>query len=299
MSVPTRAVPKTLEVVEVKSPGRAVAPEARHSGTRPWLDSGALIAIIVLLLTSTAWGQSSDSSIIPHWCRFQDAPTMPTTKGATLTGITNQGAGCPEILSIVLPPRDLASTYFDSVNNVTQLYVAWYPVVRYDIDAELNYTMTELPVDYGLPWTVADLDLDGNLDMVLQRGDGYNGFLDIHSAPSWEQRSRATFPGLNVYFDAVAVNVDADPYLEVFATPSSLATVMFEVDSPTSSFANASSRRTQYDTRSPSSASSRPVGAPGPSSPFTDLRSSQSSRPSNSSRRRAGIVAAAGPSGRR
>jgi hypothetical protein len=103
---------------------------------------------------------------------------------------------------------------------VTELYdrERWVPaVLRYDIDSLLQYTVDTLPVD-GLPWIAADLDRDGNIELVLQYAD----VLLIYSAPDWVQRAGFLFPGMNVVMDPVAVNLDVDPQLELFVTPNDL-----------------------------------------------------------------------------
>jgi hypothetical protein len=50
---------------------------------------------------------------------------------------------------------------------------------------------------------------------------GGNGYCDIHSAPDWNQRAHVVLAGMKVYCHATAVNVDSDPYLEVYLTPQS------------------------------------------------------------------------------
>ncbi|MBI3872303.1 MAG: hypothetical protein HY304_04400 [candidate division Zixibacteria bacterium] len=99
-----------------------------------------------------------------------------------------------------------------------------------------------LPITYGVPWVAADLDLDGNIELVVQRGDvgfGGNGYLDILSAPTWTLRRRFTFPDMKVYMFAVAVNVDADPDLELFLTPGDLGqshAVLIDYDRDSANF---------------------------------------------------------------
>lgn len=92
-------------------------------------------------------------------------------------------------------------------------------IVRHELDSELNQTSTDLPMPPGLVWIAKDLDLDGNIELVIQRG---NGNFDIHSAPSWIQRSHHVVTGVNVIAFPVAVNLDSDPYLEVYLTGPSL-----------------------------------------------------------------------------
>ena len=84
---------------------------------------------------------------------------------------------------------------------VTRLIAGDYPfdrIMQYEIDFALSLVSTPLPLEYGVTWITRDLDLDGNVELVVQRGDGTNGFLDVHSAPTWQRRSRSVFPGKNV-----------------------------------------------------------------------------------------------------
>ncbi|MBM3317678.1 MAG: hypothetical protein FJY75_07480 [Candidatus Eisenbacteria bacterium] len=121
------------------------------------------------------------------------------------------------------------SVHADDFFSVTHIYVEDYPrngVTRHTIDAGLNRTETLLPIAYGLPWIAADLDGDGHIELVLQRGDpgmGGDGYLDIHSAPDWALRARITLPGMKLVFFPVAIDVDDDSDLEIFLAPGSLS----------------------------------------------------------------------------
>jgi hypothetical protein len=164
----------------------------------------------------------------------ENSQLMPSTAG------TQNTSDCSLVFSFNMT-HGIAATYFDSSLNVTQVFVTdGAQVLRHDIDSTLNRVTTPLPVSPALVWAAADLDLDGNVELVLQRGDGTNGFLDIHSAPTWEQRSRTVFPGMNVYFHASAVNIDDDPFLEVHAVPHTLGfvgrVVIIQYDAETDSF---------------------------------------------------------------
>jgi hypothetical protein len=94
-----------------------------------------------------------------------------------------------------------------------------------------------------VPWLCADLDRDGNDELVLQRGDsgmGGNGYLDIHSMPDWSPRAHIVLPGMKVVFNPVAIDADGDADLELYLTPSSLGgsgrVMLVDYDRPTGQF---------------------------------------------------------------
>lgn len=124
---------------------------------------------------------------------------------------------------------NIFAVHTDDVFSVTQLYFEDYPgncVRQHTIDAGLGRVEAALPIPFGVAWIAEDLDGDGWIELVLQRGDtgmGGNGYLDIHSAPNWALRSRITLPGMKLVFYPVAIDVDGDPDLEIYLTPGSLA----------------------------------------------------------------------------
>ncbi len=126
---------------------------------------------------------------------------------------------------------DVFGVWMDEAASLTRVYSGDYSndrVVEHNIDPGLAYSMNPLPIPYGQSWLAADLDLDGHVEIILQRGDtgmGGNGHLDIHSAPDWQQRAHIVLAGMKVYFYPVAANIDKDPYLELYLTPSSLGGV--------------------------------------------------------------------------
>jgi hypothetical protein len=162
--------------------------------------------------------------VIPEWAVHFEFP---------LTGLTLSPAEssvplfCEQIVQFDAL-NEIVAPYFDSNSEITHIYAGDYDhncIVRHDVDRFLNHTEATLPLDYGVAGLVADLDQDGSVELIVQRGDpgfGGNGYLDIHSAPSWTLRRRFTFPGMKVYMNPVAVNVDDDPYLELYITPSDL-----------------------------------------------------------------------------
>ncbi len=116
-----------------------------------------------------------------------------------------------------LTDQEATKVYFGDYQNDT--------VVEYLVDAGLWYTQRNLPISYGMAWLASDLDLDGQMELVLQRGDpgmGGNGYLDIVSAPDWTLRCHVVLPGMKVYFYPRTVEIDGDPYPEVYFTPCSL-----------------------------------------------------------------------------
>ncbi len=95
-------------------------------------------------------------------------------------------------------------------------------IIRHAIDANLHVTTTVLLLPSGNPWFALDLDRDGQLELVVQRGDpsSGDGLLEIYSAPDWRLRARMAFPGMTFWMYPIPVNVDADSFLEIYATPS-------------------------------------------------------------------------------
>jgi hypothetical protein len=141
---------------------------------------------------------------------------------------------------------DIFAAQSDDLFSVTRLYFEDYPhncVLQVTIDPALGRVETPLPIPFGLPWLAEDLDGDGWIELVLQRGDsgmGGNGYLDILSAPDWVLRDRITLANMKVVFYPVAINADADADLEVYLTPSVLggaARAMFvDYDRPADTF---------------------------------------------------------------
>jgi hypothetical protein len=123
---------------------------------------------------------------------------------------------------------DVFATRTDPMFSWTQFFFGDYSngcVTMHTVDIGLARWETRLPLAYGVPWLCADLDRDGNDELVLQRGDsgmGGNGYLDIHSMPGWVIRAHIVLPGMKVVFNPVAIDVDGDGDLELYLTPSSL-----------------------------------------------------------------------------
>ena len=117
------------------------------------------------------------------------------------------------------------ATYVDN-QQVTHFYYGDYAsdsITEIIVDTNLSTTEIILPIDYGVIQQAADLDDDGNIELIIQRGDSGsygNGYIDIHSAPTWEHRARFSFHEKKMIMSPCVVNVDDDPYLELYVDPS-------------------------------------------------------------------------------
>ena len=161
--------------------------------------------------------------VIPEWARL-GAPVVVSDTFTTPTATSTSDSSCPLLLSFQIR-GGRAATYFNAQRMVTEIYAidtgANTNLVRHDIDSLLNEMTIPLPLALGVPWVAEDLDLDGQIELVIQRGGGGNGYLDIQSAPDWTLRRRFVYPGLNTVMHPVTVNIDADPYIEMYVTPNS------------------------------------------------------------------------------
>jgi hypothetical protein len=113
------------------------------------------------------------------------------------------------------------ATRFDPFREVTELYFSMPSsggICRFDVDSLLDTTITIVSPAFGTPWVVADLDLDGSLEMVIQSSSA----LRIYSAPDWALRATFPFPGMEVVMYATACQIDSDSHVEIFATPMAL-----------------------------------------------------------------------------
>lgn len=126
----------------------------------------------------------------------------------------------PEIEFLGTSPH--LSTRFDPVRKLTEVYIGDYDndqILRHEFDSSFNQSVVTLPLAYGLPWLAEDLDRDGQFELVIQRGDpgfGGNGYLDVVSSLDWTLRKRFTFANKKGWMHPRAVNLDADPYSELF-----------------------------------------------------------------------------------
>lgn len=132
-------------------------------------------------------------------------------------------------LTTAWPTSNVFCTYFDTGDQVTKVFSGDYSndwIYVANIQPDLIGYSTIVNLSYGLTWLIEDLDGDGNRELVMQRGDGVHGYLDIYSeptlTPNWTLRASILLPFQNVYFHPVAVNLDTDNHLELFLTPSSL-----------------------------------------------------------------------------
>ncbi len=164
-------------------------------------------------------------SCIPLWARDWPSPVQ----GEQTTSLEPyQVDPLYQSLTEVQLTSDRFCSYFDKDLGVTRVFVGDYPnnrVLVHNIQKDLIGYSQILPISYGKTWLIEDLDLDGNMDLVLQRGDpgfGGNGYLDIHSAPNWELKAHIVLTNMKIYFYPVAVNVDGDNYLELYLSPAEL-----------------------------------------------------------------------------
>jgi len=209
------------------------------------LSPGAIAWVFLLTASSPYAGNDrwdwENLPVIPLWAR-QGAPVVGRAAASTTTAPSTD---CPPMVQFPMTSFDVA-VHFDSGQGLTQIYVGDFDsnrVVRHDVTIALVHTATPLPIPYGVPWIAEDLDGDGQIELVVQRGDlGFegDGYLDILSTSDWHLRQRFIFPEMKTVMYAVSVNVDADPFREVYLTPSaffgtSLA-VIIKYDSSTDTF---------------------------------------------------------------
>jgi hypothetical protein len=192
-----------------------------------WL--GGWTAGLLFLSVAVAPGAAADAPdalpSVPVWAASYAAPVVAGGPAADAPA----GGGDARTQYDALVEFPVTSEVFcagpDDSPTLSYFYAGNYPgntVTQHVVDTGLQHTEGPLPIPYGQSWLASDLDLDGETELILQRGDGSNGFLDIVSAPNWTLRAHIMLAGMNVYFYPVAMNVDADPYLELYLTPSSL-----------------------------------------------------------------------------
>jgi hypothetical protein len=174
---------------------------------------------------SAAPADIAELPCIPAWAKGFESPV-----NGTYTGTPEQTPPHPRYLSLteLQITSDTFCTHFDKTNAVTKIYAGDYPnnrILVHNINKDISGYSQILGIPYGMTWLVEDLDRDGNVELIIQRGDpgfGGNGYLDIHSAPSWELRTRIVLQDMKIYFYPLAVNVDSDSYLELYLSPASL-----------------------------------------------------------------------------
>lgn len=128
-------------------------------------------------------------------------------------------------------------SYPDASLQKTYIYCGEYQydrIVQYVVHADLTCTVDKLPLTYGRPLLCADLDVDGVMELIVQRGSGSNGIIDIYSIPkdpqsSWTLRGHVILPGMKVVCHPVAVNVDSDAALELWMNPCNMMCTFSQV----------------------------------------------------------------------
>ena len=203
---------------------------------RPWFTTGGLAAVGVLLLVGASGTETTDPAdmlrqlgvpdsiadqwvepYIPLWALTQEAPVV-GPEGPVGAFTSAASADCPPSVEIDLSVGTIAF-HFDAAQGVTELYKnSGDSIIRYDINADLDYSTTGIPAGPCNPRLAADLDQDGQVEIVSQ----YWEHILIHSSPDGALLADFYWPGLNVEMHPVAVNIDDDPYLEIYVTPVSL-----------------------------------------------------------------------------
>ncbi|HUU46344.1 MAG TPA: hypothetical protein VM118_11495 [Acidobacteriota bacterium] len=177
----------------------------------------------------------------------------PITAAPQVTGLSASEAGdCPPIIEFGVTSSFIAPR-FDSVRGVTEIYVSDpvnEQVIRHDIDAALNHTETPIPVNTDIVWIAEDLDRDGEIELVGQDG----AYMSFYSSPDWSLRQQFYWLGMSVKMTPTVVNIDDDPYLEIYATlnGSSWRAVIIKYDADADSFAVISDIEATYWTVGPS-----------------------------------------------
>lgn len=131
-------------------------------------------------------------------------------------------SACLPLLELQLSPYWLVQRV-DRERRVTEIYnnhtLDDNIVYKYEIDTNLNVVSSPTSLSIVIPDIADDLDRDGRFELVCQRIDE----LLIYSSPDWAVRGQFRWPGLNVDMTPTAVNVDADPFVEIYITPNSLS----------------------------------------------------------------------------
>ncbi len=153
-----------------------------------------------------------------------------TTSLAKRTVVRAGGGGAANNCSLIfdsLLVTDRFAYAYDSLRKLSYVFTRGGAsfgdsIIRHEIDAGLHVTTTVLPMPPVDVWCAVDLDRDGQLDLVVQRTNPSfsDGWLEIYSAPDWRLRARMAFPGMTFWMYPTPVNVDADSFLEIYATPS-------------------------------------------------------------------------------
>lgn len=187
----------------------------------------------LMLLMATVVGRVSTA-------RQTNSPAAESTPGITYEQPTRHSASqhgentigdatCMPLPDILLP-REQVAHYSDCELKATHLFVIaggnlGDPVLRYVIKGDLTYSAETLPIHDVAPWLTADLDLDGNMELIAQGASAPftgDGWIEIYSAPDWRLRARLVFPSMNVAMHPMVVEVDDDAYREIYLAASNL-----------------------------------------------------------------------------
>ncbi len=181
---------------------------------------GIAICAFIAFCSQFAHSRALEDGTRPPFPMVGEQTALDVRSAATPSQVVT---GCPASLTIPMTSQFVASRW-NAQDSVTELFCGDAPsdcVRRFAVTPELAWSSSCLPIKWGLAWIAQDLDLDGSYDLVLQRGDGGfggNGYLDIYRSSDWALRARFTFPGMKGWMYPRAVNVDSDPFPEIFVT---------------------------------------------------------------------------------
>lgn len=182
--------------------------------------SALLLAVGVGLVSASTGTRPAD-----HPRGEVAGPTPPAGRAGFHAAGSGSAINCSLIFDSLLVTNRFAYAY-DSVRNISYVFsrggVSFGDsIIRHEIDANLHVTTTALPLPLADTWLAVDLDRDGQLELVVQRGSPpfTNSLLEIYSAPDWRLRARLVFPGMTFGMYPTPVNADADSFLEIYATP--------------------------------------------------------------------------------
>ncbi len=108
---------------------------------------------------------------------------------------------------------------------LSEMYVGEWSdssIFRYEFDENLSYERTAV-MDYGIPWSACDMNGDGKMELIVQRGDtgmGGKGYLDIHTwnDAGFQLMQRFTFPGMKMVYHPEVFDLNGNGLPEIIFT---------------------------------------------------------------------------------
>lgn len=194
-----------------------------RSGRPAWLEMQILLLLLLAAVDDAALARPADGTgvvTLPELRSMDEGTTTQTSRFQT------SAADQCSLLTTFDITQDYCTILTDSASRTTDIYVGapgLNSVLRFRVDSTLARDIDTLPIPYGTVWAARDLDRDGALDLVLQRGDGSNGFLDIVSTTTWSTLQRFTFPGMNIVFHAQCYDFTGDGFPEIYLSPGALS----------------------------------------------------------------------------